>query len=46
MIQAIINKGYHDFVGNVAKARGKSYASIDAIAQGRVWTGQQALDRG
>jgi len=46
VIQAIINKGYHDFVGNVAKARGKSYESIDAIAQGRVWTGQQALDRG
>jgi protease-4 len=46
VIQAIINKGYRDFVGNVAKARGKSYESIDAIAQGRVWTGQQALDRG
>ena len=46
VIQAIINKGYRDFVGSVAKARGKSYASIDAIAQGRVWTGQQALDRG
>jgi protease-4 len=46
VIQAIINKGYHDFVGNVAKARGKSYDAVDAIAQGRVWTGQQALDRG
>jgi len=46
VIQAVINKGYHDFVGNVAKARGKSYDAIDAIAQGRVWTGQQALDRG
>ncbi|MFI4959150.1 MAG: S49 family peptidase, partial [Lysobacterales bacterium] len=46
VIQAIIDKGYHDFVGNVAKARGKSYESIDAIAQGRVWTGQQALERG
>ncbi|MFC5436476.1 signal peptide peptidase SppA [Rhodanobacter umsongensis] len=46
VIQAIINKGYRDFVGNVAKARGRSYASVDAIAQGRVWTGQQALERG
>ena len=46
VIQAIIDKGYRDFVGNVAKARGKSYDAIDAIAQGRVWTGQQALDRG
>ncbi|OOG59511.1 signal peptide peptidase SppA [Rhodanobacter sp. C03] len=46
VIQAIINKGYRDFVGNVAKARGKTYDAIDTIAQGRVWTGQQALDRG
>jgi protease-4 len=46
VIQAIINKGYHDFVGNVAKARGKTYETIDAIAQGRVWTGRQALERG
>jgi protease-4 len=46
VIQAIINKGYRDFVGNVAKARGKSYEAIDAIAQGRVWTGKQALERG
>jgi protease-4 len=46
LIQSIIDKGYRDFVGNVAKARGKNFAAIDAIAQGRVWTGQQALDRG
>lgn len=46
VIQAIIEKGYRDFVGQVAKARGKQYDAIDAIAQGRVWTGQQALDRG
>jgi protease-4 len=46
VIQAIIDKGYRDFVGGVAKARGKSFDTIDAIAQGRVWTGSQALDRG
>ncbi|MBB3226261.1 protease-4 [Luteibacter sp. Sphag1AF] len=46
LIQSIIDKGYRDFVGNVAKARNKDFAAIDAIAQGRVWTGQQALDRG
>jgi protease-4 len=46
VIQAIIDKGYRDFVGSVAKARGKSYQAIDAIAQGRVWTGEQALQRG
>jgi protease-4 len=46
MIQASIDWGYRQFVGNVAKARGKSYADIDAIAQGRVWSGAQALERG
>ncbi|MDQ2971744.1 MAG: signal peptide peptidase SppA [Pseudomonadota bacterium] len=46
MIQSVIDKGYHDFVGGVAQARGKSFADIDAIAQGRVWTGTQALQRG
>lgn len=46
VIQSIINKGYRDFVGGVAKARGKDYQAIDAIAQGRVWTGDQALQRG
>ncbi len=46
MIQATIDRGYREFVGNVAKARDKSYADIDAIAQGRVWTGVQALKRG
>ncbi|RUL73065.1 signal peptide peptidase SppA [Dyella choica] len=46
VIQSIIDKGYHDFVGGVAQARGKDYAAIDAVAQGRVWTGTQARQRG
>jgi protease-4 len=46
VIQAVIDKGYRDFVGKVAEARGKTYQAIDAIAQGRVWTGRQALERG
>jgi protease-4 len=46
VVQSIIDEGYRNFVGSVARARGKDFASIDAIAQGRVWTGQQALDRG
>ncbi|WP_114240661.1 signal peptide peptidase SppA [Dyella sp. C9] len=46
VIQASIDKGYRDFVGQVATARGKPYDAIDTIAQGRVWTGQQALERG
>jgi protease IV len=46
VMQSIINKGYRDFVGGVAQARGKNYDAIDAIAQGRVWTGDQAMQRG
>ncbi|MDA3914015.1 signal peptide peptidase SppA [Oleiagrimonas sp.] len=46
LMQARIEKGYRDFVGGVAKARGMTYAQVDAIAQGRVWTGRQALKRG
>lgn len=46
MIQSSIDWGYHQFIGNVAKARGKSDAEVDAIAQGRVWSGAQALQRG
>ena len=46
MIQSTIDRGYRQFVGNVAGARGKSFAEIDAIAQGRVWSGAQALQRG
>lgn len=37
---------YQDFVPKVAKGRQKDPQYIDSIAQGRVWTGQQAKDRG
>lgn len=37
---------YEDFVGKVADARGKTFEEIHEIAQGRVWTGQDALGLG
>ena len=37
---------YQDFVPKVAKGRKKDAQSIDAVGQGRVWTGAQAKDRG
>jgi protease-4 len=37
---------YGDFVPKVAKGRKKDAQSIDAVGQGRVWTGFQAKDRG
>jgi len=46
LIQAAINKGYRDFTGKVAAARGRDVAEIDAVARGRVWSGAQAKERG
>ena len=46
IIQAVIEKGYRDFIGRVAEARGRSVVQIDSVGQGRVWSGQQARERG
>jgi len=37
---------YQDFVPKVARGRKKDPQAIDAVGQGRVWTGAQAKDRG
>jgi protease-4 len=37
---------YSDFVAKVAQARNSTPQKIDAIAQGRVWTGRQARELG
>src|SRR5215213_6007668 len=37
---------YQDFVPKVAKGRHKDAQYIDSVAQGRVWTGGQAKERG
>jgi protease-4 len=42
----VIERGYREFVGRVAKARARTPAAIDAVAQGRVWSGSQARERG
>lgn len=39
-------KGYQDWVADIARIRGKTPAEIDSIGRGRVWTGEQALERG
>ena len=46
VVQSVIDKGYRDFVGRVAEARGTTFAEIDKVARGRVWSGEQALERG
>ncbi|RME27012.1 MAG: signal peptide peptidase SppA [Deltaproteobacteria bacterium] len=37
---------YHTFVSKAAEGRHMSYDELHAVAQGRVWTGEQALERG
>jgi protease-4 len=37
---------YQDFVTRAAQGRKKSFQEIDAVAQGRVWTGTEALSHG
>ncbi len=37
---------YTDFTGKVAAGRGLSAEQVEAVAKGRVWTGQRALEHG
>ncbi|MEZ5461109.1 signal peptide peptidase SppA [Dokdonella sp.] len=46
IITSVIEKGYREFIGKVAEARGKSEEQINAVARGRVWSGSQAKERG
>ncbi len=45
-VQKQIEKIYDDFTSLVSKGRGISKDSVDAIGQGRVWTGADALNIG
>jgi len=45
MIQSFIERGYQDFLQLVSKYRDLSIDEVDQVAQGRVWTGGQALER-
>lgn len=46
IIQSIINKGYNEFITLAAEARGVTPEDIDSIAQGRVWSGEDAHSLG
>jgi protease-4 len=45
-VQEIMQNIYDDFVEKAAESRKTTPEKIDAVAQGRVWTGQQARERG
>jgi len=42
----LIQEGYDDFLEKVAQGRDMTVDAVDEIAQGRVWTGRQALEIG
>jgi protease-4 len=42
MLQLGVEDAYGKFLGLVGQARGKTPQQIDAVAQGRVWTGERA----
>ena len=46
LAQSSVDHIYADFTGKVAQARKTTPQAIDAVGQGRVWTGAQAKERG
>ena len=46
LFQLVIEEGYDDFIGRVATYRGMEKDQVDAVGQGRVWTGADALRHG
>ncbi|MCU0256024.1 MAG: signal peptide peptidase SppA [Vicinamibacterales bacterium] len=46
VVQQAVNRIYADFTAKAAAARKVTPERIDAVGEGRVWTGRQALERG
>jgi len=46
IIQAVVDKGYKDFITMAAEARKTTPEKIHEIAQGRIWSGKDALELG
>jgi protease-4 len=45
-MERLMRSLYRDFVGKVAKGRGVSAEKVEESAQGRVWSGKRAVERG
>ncbi len=41
-----IDHTYETFVGKAAEGRNRSFAQIDSVAQGHIWTGTRAVENG
>lgn len=46
VFQSSTERIYDQFISLVSSSRGKSFEEIDELAQGRVWSGEQAVERG
>ena len=46
LFQLVVNDGYDDFLNHVANFRGMPKTAVDAVGQGRAWTGDDALAHG
>jgi protease-4 len=46
LIQAVIDSGYQQFLETVAEGRSMSVEDVHEVAQGRVWSGDKALELG
>ena len=45
LAQSRVNRIYDDFIGLSATARGLDPAAVNKVAGGRIWSGEQALER-
>ena len=45
-VETVNNFYWNQFLPKVARGRGKDVEYVNSVAQGRVWTGQQAKERG
>ncbi|MEZ5932959.1 MAG: signal peptide peptidase SppA [Alphaproteobacteria bacterium] len=45
-LESFLDQTYAAFTAGVARGRGMTVDDVDAIAEGRVWTGEQAKERG
>ena len=46
VFQQVINHGYDEFLSHVAGGRDMSVEAVDEVAQGRIWSGVDALNYG
>lgn len=46
VMQRMIEQGYREFLDRVAESRGMTTEEVDAVAQGRVWSGVDAHELG